>query len=236
MKVHVFQHVPFEDLAGMEPWLLHRGHTITVTRMWTSDVLPDPEMTDCLIVMGGPMGAYDDTKYPWLRAEKLWIEKAIPHGKPILGICLGAQIVASVLGARVFPHTHKEIGWYPVTPTAAGATSPWLQSARGGSFTAFHWHGDTFDLPRGSVHLARTAACENQAFSYGDHVLGLQYHVDSTEESIGKLIANCADDLTEGPYVQTEEQIRKGLAVHLDPLSSCRSHLLRALTAEIEVR
>ena len=181
MKIHVLQHVPSEDLAGMESWLLQRGHRITYTRMWTSDAVPEPDKVDCLIVMGGPMGAYEESTYPWLRTEKRWIERAITAGKPIVGICLGAQVLASVLGARVFPHRHKEIGWHPVVPTTAGLASSWMQFADGGPFMAFHWHGDTFDLPPGAVHLARSEACEHQAFSYGDHVLGLQEHGVPTE-------------------------------------------------------
>jgi GMP synthase (glutamine-hydrolysing) len=206
MRVHWFQHVPFEGLAGIEPWLMSQGHVVTGTELFRGKQVPDTDRFDFLIVMGGPMSVHDESSFRWLRDEKRAIEKAFRAGKPVLGVCLGAQLIADVLGARVYRNRHKEIGWFPVELTDQGVASG-LFAACGRSFQAFHWHGDTFDIPRGALHLARSSACENQAFMYGKHVVGLQFHLDSTRESIRALIANCGDELVPGPYIQSVDEM-----------------------------
>ncbi|HJN09889.1 MAG: hypothetical protein QGG09_04640 [Pirellulaceae bacterium] len=204
MRVHYLQHVPFEGLGSMQRVLLDSGHTITATRLYESGSLPTTEQFDWLIVIGGPMGVYDDDKYSWLVDEKRLIENAIEDDKIVLGICLGAQLIADVLGASVHANGHKEIGWFPVHRTVAAAASA-IGRDFPESVEAFHWHGDTFDLPAGAVHLARSTACENQAFVYRERVLALQYHLETTRESAEALVENCAHELDDGPYIQSAE-------------------------------
>lgn len=203
MRVHYLQHVPFEDLGSMRRVLLESGHSISASRLYAPHSLPSSEQFDWLIVMGGPMGVYDDGEYPWLVPEKRLIEAAIRDHKIVLGVCLGAQLIADVLGASVYANPHKEIGWFPIHRTVATAASS-IGSSFLESIEAFHWHGDTFDLPAGAVHLGRSAACENQAFAFGQRVLALQYHLETTQESAERLIENCAHELDDGgPYVQS---------------------------------
>jgi len=156
---------------------------------------------DWLIVLGGPMSVSDEKKYPWLAAEKRFIEKAIGNAKRVIGICLGAQLIANVLGARVYRNRFKEIGWFPVTLSRHAGNSR-LFSGLPDRFTAFHWHGDTFDLPDGADLLASSEGCTNQAFQYGSRVIGLQYHMETTPKSAGDLIDHCGDEIAEEKYVQ----------------------------------
>ena len=206
MRVHYLQHVPFEGLASMEPALLASGHTLTASRLYESALLPTTDEFDWLIVMGGPMGANDEAEYSWLTDEKRLLERAIASDKIVLGVCLGAQLVAAVLGAPVYANAHKEIGWFPIERGQAAAEST-IVRAFPEAVEAFHWHGDTFDLPAGAVHVARSAACENQAFVYRERVLALQFHLETTRESAKALIENCGHELTDGPYLQSAERI-----------------------------
>jgi GMP synthase-like glutamine amidotransferase len=152
------------------------------------------------------MGIYDENVYPWLAVEKAFLAETVAAGKTIVGVCLGAQLLADVLGARVYRGAHKEIGWFPIVLTPeARSLDPFRSLAA--CQEVFHWHGDTFDLPAGAVHLASSAVCSNQAFLYGGRVLGLQFHVESTPESVRDLVTNCADELVPAPYVQDQERI-----------------------------
>jgi GMP synthase-like glutamine amidotransferase len=206
MKIHYFQHVPFEGLGNIEGWIRTKNYPLSVTRFYAADPLPKIDEMDWLIVMGGPMGTYEEKKYSWLTAEKRFIEASIKAGKKVLGVCLGAQLIASALGEKVYPHIHKEIGWFPLKLTAEGAQSELLRGFPP-ELPAFHWHGDTFSFPRGAERLAETAACRNQAFAYGNHVIGLQFHLDFTRESVQQLIENCSGELVDSCYIQTPEQM-----------------------------
>lgn len=148
------------------------------------------------------MNIYEEEKFPWLAAEKRFIQSAIEGGKVVLGICLGAQLIADVLGGPVGRNAHKEIGWFPVRKTEAAARSR-VCDLLPAELEAFHWHGDTFALPPGAVHVARSAACENQAFIYDERVIGLQFHLETTPESARLLAQHCADELVTGPFIQT---------------------------------
>ena len=204
MRAHYFQHVPFEGLGSIEPWLQSAGYEITQTRYFESVAQPDPEAIDLLVVMGGPMSINDEAEFPWLVAEKQFIRAAIQLGKPILGICLGAQLIASAMGARVYGNPVKEIGWLPIHGTSVDDDAifnfpPLLD--------AFHWHGETFDLPAGAIHLASSAGCVNQAFQLGASVIGLQFHLETTPQLAQNLVAHCRHELVPAPYIQTEAQI-----------------------------
>ncbi len=204
MKVHVLQHVPFEGLGSMETWLSERGANVRYTRFYQSADLPDPRQVDLVIAMGGPMSVNDEREYPWLRHEKAFLAEAIGFGTPVVGICLGAQLIASALGARVFANAHKEIGWFPIEGIGAGADVFRFPPTA----SVFHWHGETFDLPSGAVHLARSEACENQAFQFGRNVVALQFHLETTPATADLLIENCRAELVAGRYIQTEQTLR----------------------------
>ena len=201
LRAHYLQHVPFEGLGSIEPWLRGAGYKVTGTRFYESASLPDLDDVDFLIVMGGPMSVNDEDDFPWLIEEKDFIRRAVEAGKPVLGICLGAQLIAGACGARVYPNRCKEIGWFPVRATGVNdpACFPFPES-----FDAFHWHGETFDLPAGTIRLAESAGCENQAFQWGESTIGLQFHLEITPESVREIIANCRAELVSSEYVQSE--------------------------------
>ncbi|MCF7787941.1 MAG: type 1 glutamine amidotransferase [Prosthecobacter sp.] len=204
MNVHILQHVPFEGIGSMEPWLRMQSANITRTRFFESWTLPDVSSLDLVIAMGGPMSVNDEDELPWLVQEKQFIRAAIQQGVPVLGICLGAQLIASALGARVYAGMQREIGWFDIeaVPHASG-TFAFPKTA-----TVFHWHGETFDLPDGAVHLARSAACEHQAFQIGTNVIGLQFHLETTPESAEAIITHCRDELVSDTFVQSEFTLR----------------------------
>lgn len=206
MRIHYFQHVPFEGLGSIEQWGRANAHHLTATRFYENDPLPDVDHLDWLIVMGGPMGAYDERRYAWLVEEKRFIERAIKRDKVVIGICLGSQLIADVLGAKVYPNQVKEIGWFPIELTDAGKCSP-LFSFLPKKLVVFHWHGDTFDLPPEAIHIARSEACHHQAFVVGQHVIGLQFHLESTPKSVENMIRNCPGELIEDRYVQNSDHI-----------------------------
>jgi GMP synthase (glutamine-hydrolysing) len=209
MKIHCFQHVAFEGLGNIESWIADKGHQLTVTRFFANDPLPRPEDVDGLLIMGGPMGANDEAIHPWMTGEKQFIRLAIGKGIKVLGICLGAQLIASALGAKVFRNEHKEIGWFPVRLTPEGMASPFF-SGFPREFMVFQWHGDTFDLPPGAKHLAENKACKHQAFSYQNHVLALQFHLDVRESDIMDWLKAVGKEPKPRAYVQTAGQMMSG--------------------------
>ncbi|MFA7593604.1 MAG: type 1 glutamine amidotransferase [Thiohalobacteraceae bacterium] len=206
MRIHFLQHVAFEDLASIHDWIGRGGHAVSGTRLYAGEGLPHPDRVDLLIVLGGPMGVYDIDAHPWLTAEKMFLRQVIDAGRRVLGICLGAQLIADVLGARVYRNAQREIGWFPVTRTAAAVHSP-LGTLLPERFDAFHWHGDTFDLPPGAVHLARSAACRHQAYAIDGRILGLQFHLETTPASARALIEHGMDELRDAPGIQTPTQM-----------------------------
>lgn len=201
MKIHYLQHVPFETPASIEQWAFKHQHSLSATRFYAHESLPSVADFDWLVVMGGPMNIYEEAQYPWLIAEKRFIEQAIAANKTVIGICLGSQLIADVLGSQVYPGEYKEIGWFPITLTQEARNSH-LFGSLPPQFTAFHWHGDTFDLPPNATRLAYSEACQNQAFIYNQQVLGLQFHLESTLESVNQIIENCVDELVDDKYIQ----------------------------------
>jgi GMP synthase-like glutamine amidotransferase len=204
MRAHYLQHVPFEGLGSIAPWLDEAGYQVTRTGFFGPAELPDPSSIDFLIVLGGPMSVNDEDRFPWLIAEKQFIRKTIHAGKPVLGICLGAQLIACALGAGVYRNPVKEIGWFPVQGIASDDPSVFQFPE---SIDVFHWHGETFDLPEGAVQLAKSEACLNQAFGFGNSVIGLQFHLETTPRAAQDIVSNCRDELIPAPYIQTEEKI-----------------------------
>jgi GMP synthase (glutamine-hydrolysing) len=233
MKIHYLQHVPFEGLASIESWAMTQNHVLSATRFYNNESLPSVKEIDWLIVMGGPMNIYEDDKYPWLTKEKRFIEQAIKQDKTVVGICLGSQLIADVLGAKVYQGQHKEIGWFPIEMTNEAENSVVFNSLPQ-KLTVFHWHGDTFDLPEGATCLAYSEGCQNQAFIYNEKILGLQFHLESTKDSVRRIIENCADELVEGKYIQKPEEmlLRDG---NFDMINSAMSRILNNLSTSRSV-
>jgi len=200
MIFHCLEHESFETPGLIAEWIKDRSHHLIFTRFYEEDhLLPEPESFDALVIMGGPMSIHDEKDFSWLKKEKQLIAAAIRQKKKLLGICLGSQLIAHVLGARVYPNMEKEIGLLPIY---------WTRDAEqffthlSGSSLVFHWHGDTFDLPPGAKHLACSEGCSNQAFLVEGIALGLQFHLEVTPPMVSEMIAAGADDLVAAPYIQ----------------------------------
>ncbi len=201
MKVHFLRHAPFEGPAKIADWGDERNHGMKSTELWNGGPLPSLADFDLLVVMGGPMSVHDEARYPWLAEEKRLIARSLEAGKRVLGVCLGAQMIADVLGAKVYKNPVKEIGWFPIR-LCRRDTSSAVFDGLPDSFMVFHWHGETFDLPAGAVHLAESYGCKNQAFAFRENALGLQFHLETTRESASELIKNCGGEIGSGPFEQ----------------------------------
>jgi GMP synthase-like glutamine amidotransferase len=202
MNIHVLQHVSFESPGMITNWANARQHTLSYTCLFQDTIVyPDVAAFDILIIMGGPMGVYEEAQWPWMKAEKTFIKEAVVTGKTVLGICLGSQLLAEALGAKVYPHHTKEIGFFPVTINEDVLTQHLPKQ-----WMVFHWHGDTFDLPEGAVLLASSAACTNQAFRRGK-CTGLQFHPEADTALIQQMMHHEKAELVKDVCVQTEEEI-----------------------------
>ncbi|MDR8390716.1 gamma-glutamyl-gamma-aminobutyrate hydrolase family protein [Aliifodinibius sp. S!AR15-10] len=212
VKLYCLQHVPYEGPEMIDPVLEQMGYTLKRIKLYNGDLLPDLKFIDYLIVLGGPMDMENEDRYPWLADEKKLIKAMIDAGKPILGICLGAQLIAHVLGHSVYPAEDHEIGWYPVRLTKAGRQHPATKNW-GENPTVFHWHSNTFDLPKGAIHLASTDLCPNQAFILNENIIGLQFHLEIGHPQVQKMIDNWGRYKESGLNVQSpDEMLRKSKA------------------------
>ena len=225
MRAHYLQHVPFEGLGSIETWLQLMRADVTVTKFFENPTLPDADDLDLLVIMGGPMSVNDEADHPWLAAEKQFIRSAIEKDKAVIGICLGAQLIASAMGAAVYPNNEKEIGWFPVAGEAIDRSGKSFPFPR--ELLVFHWHGETFDLPHGAVRLAASAACKNQAFQLGRRVIGMQFHLETTPGAARDIVHHCRDELRPSRYVQSEAEI-----LGIDPpcystINSCMDKVLQ---------
>lgn len=226
MRAHYLQHVPFEGLGSIESWLLRAGYEITGTQLFASVELPDADDIDLLIILGGPMSVNDEQDHPWLALEQRFIKRVIEKGKPTLGICLGAQLVAKTMGGDVFPNAEKEIGWFPVqaVPSACDRIVQFPDE-----IVVFQWHGETFSLPPGAVLIAKSGACGNQAFQLGNNVIGLQFHLETTPDSAKALVENCGDELVEGRFLQTATEILSAPKEYYTSMNGLMVDLLTSL-------
>ena len=203
--VLAIRHVAFEDLGSFAPVLAERGYTVRYLEAGYDDLTGvDPLADDLLVVLGGPIGAYEEDAYPFICDELRLLKARLNADRPTLGLCLGCQMIARALGARVYPGGQKEIGWKPLILTEAGRNSALAAFTDGAP--VLHWHGDTFDLPEGAERLASTDIYSNQAFTWGRHTLALQFHIEATTRGlerwfighaceIGQVLDLCVPDL-----------------------------------------
>ena len=226
MRAHYLQHVPFEGLGSIESWLQNTGYEISSTQFFNTGVLPDIEEFDFLIVMGGPMSVNDEAEHPWLVTEKKFIRRTIEAGKPVLGICLGAQLIANALAGKVFSNLEKEIGWFPVEAVESESASVFRFPKE---TEVFHWHGETFNLPKGAVQIAKSKGCKNQALQISNNVIGLQFHLETTPHSAQAIVENCRDELVEGEYIQSEAEILSVSAERYSSINKVMGSVLKYL-------
>ncbi len=199
--------MPVEGPGTVVDWAAARGFSLHPIKSYRSDCrFPDIADFDLLVVLGGPMSVHDESIYPWLVPEKRFLEQVLKARKKIFGICLGAQLIASLLGGQVRKNHERELGWFPIELLAEAAHCPslnWLPN----HLQVFHWHGETFDIPPKCKNLARSEACQNQIFSFDDHVLGLQCHFEVTLDGIKAMHDSCPADFAPGKFVQSLQNI-----------------------------
>ena len=212
MRLRCLQHVPFEGPEEIAHWARERGHSLGITRLFRDEPLPTIEEFDWLIVMGGPMSVHDERLYPWLTDEKSLITHCLQERRFILGVCMGSQLLAECLGAPVYRNAVKEVGWLPVLLHAEVAAGSLLEGLSA-ELTVLHWHGETYDLPRGCLHLAESEGCVVPAFEH-PMALGLQFHFETTRNGLRQLVLHCREDMGMGTYEQSVDVILSGETTH----------------------
>lgn len=227
MKVLVFQHEPNEGIGNMASWMASHEAELTYVKLFEPNpAFPPVKEFDLVIVLGGLMSVNDEDDYAWLKTEKSCLAEVLENGTPLLGLCLGAQMIANVLGADVVQGEHQEIGWYPVDNVSKG---------QGVQITlpkpVFHWHGETFKLPDGAVRLMSSQACENQAFQMGEKVVGLQYHLEVIPDTIEHWLHDVDGKLPKGPYIQSVEELQKTPAAFYEDSQKAMERLLDYLVS-----
>jgi len=204
----VLQHIDCEDLGTIEQAMIHRGISYRYVRLFDGDPLPeDIKNYSGLIILGGPMNVYEEDVYPYLKGEDILIKEAIKRRIPVLGICLGGQLIAKATGAKVNKGTKKEIGWYDLLLTPGGKADKVFKNFPE-RLTVFQWHGDTFDIPSDATHLAGSVLFPNQAFRIGDNIYGLQFHLEVTQKMISRWINEYKDELSSLDYIDPEKIIK----------------------------
>lgn len=227
------QHARFEGPAAIQSWLADNDHTLTTTKLFHGDLLPSMDDFDILIVMGGPMGVDDVAQYPWLLAEREFIRQCISEGKTMLGICLGAQLIARACGAKVVKNRYREIGWFEVAFDDENLPEM-LQGVFPAKAEVFHWHGDTFEIPEGACHFAASEACRNQGFILNNRVVGLQFHIETTPDSAASLVQNCGNELDGSTYVQSASELLADSARFIK-INQLLSAILKNMTSTLAV-
>lgn len=223
METYIFQHVAFEGPGAILPYLESKGYHVHLVKLYAGDSVPSSLDVDFAVLMGGPMSALEEDKYPFMVEEKQLCRELFAADKPVLGVCLGAQIMANAFFAPIRQNPEKEIGFYPVT------------FENGFTVNAFHWHGETFDIPEYAESIAYSEACRNQGFKIG-RSLGLQFHLETTAESLNSLLENCAEELeaalsAKAKYVQSKSQILETAKTALPELNAAMTELLDAMLA-----
>ena len=204
----VLQHIDCEDLGTIEQAMIHRGISYRYVRLFDGDPLPeDIKNYSGLIILGGPMNVYEEDVYPYLKGEDILIKEAIKRRIPVLGICLGGQLIAKATGAKVNKGAKKEIGWYDLLLTPGGKADKVFKNFPE-RLTVFQWHGDTFDIPSDATHLAGSVLFPNQAFRIGDNIYGLQFHLEVTQKMISRWINEYKDELSSLDYIDPEKIIK----------------------------
>lgn len=224
------RHVMFEDAGLIGPVLAARGIGLDYVEAPASDLTQlDVLAPDLLVILGGPIGVYEEEDYPWLKQETALIRARLDARKPTLGICLGAQLMARALGARVYPGPAKEIGWAPVTLTDEGRVSP-LSHLEHENVFVLHWHGDTFDLPQGAVRLAFTQVTPNQAFAIGRHALALQFHLEAVGRDLERWFVGHTVEINATPGTSVQK-LRADTERHSPALARAGRRVLEAWLA-----
>jgi len=230
VNIHYLQHADVEGPGQIGVWAAACGHKLTGTHLYRGEAPPDLASVDFLVILGGGMNVYQHRDYPWLVREKEFIGNFIGRGKPVLGVCLGAQLIADVLGGKVYQNPEIEIGWYPIRILDAVREHPFFTHLPA-EFTVMHWHGDTFDLPPGATLLASSDACKHQAYICEGNVIGVQFHIELRPEEVRAYVEGETAPLPEGKYVQSFEQILAGDR-HMTTTHRLLCELLDALAAE----
>ncbi len=239
LRVHYFQHIKNEGYGSPEPYLRQQGAVITHTAFYalapgeTASVLPTIEEVDLLIVMGGSMSVNDEAIYPWLVQEKAWIKTFIDQDKPVIGLCLGGQLIANSFGATVRKNEVQELGWWPIYAVAADPMM--YQDAQQfpvfdfpEQVTVLSWHGETFELPEGAVLLAQNDACARQAYQFKHNVIGFQCHPESTPHTL-QLYLEDKDEITEytGQYIQSAAHLKQTTAQQFEPANQLLNRAIK---------
>jgi GMP synthase-like glutamine amidotransferase len=216
LRIHCLMHVNFEGPGVIADWASRHRHIMTYTRFYEGESLPGGGDVDMLVIMGGPMDVIDEGATPWLAEEINWIGEYLETDRPVLGICLGAQLIARALGADVYPGKEKEIGWHNLQFLSAAGTFriwPTLPSV----CKVFHWHGDTFSVPEGATLIACSKATPHQGFIYREKVVALQFHLEMTPSGVSELVEYGRHELAEeGPSIQSEKEILKEKSSYAD--------------------
>ncbi len=200
----VIRHIAFEDLGTLQIALERKGYAINYLEAGIDNLTDIAPSEDMLIILGGPIGAYDEQDYPFIVNEIALLQQRLKADLPTLGICLGAQLMARALGARVYPGGKKEIGWSNIVLSEAGRSSP-LVNLDVENTPVLHWHGDTFDLPQGATRLASSSLYENQAFSWGKASMGLQFHPEVTQTGLERWFIGHACEINSTPGISVEQ-------------------------------
>jgi GMP synthase (glutamine-hydrolysing) len=206
MRIHCIIHAPFEMPGAVATWVLKKGYSLTFTHTYNGEKLPAVSAFDFLVIMGGPQSPLELNKFPYIANEIILTKQAIQANKPVIGFCLGAQIIGESLGATTQKSPHKEIGQYPIMLTKAAEQDPVFKTMST-TFDVIHWHNDMPGIPPNAVLLAYSEGCPQQAFRYGDRVYGLQFHMEMTQELVEGMIKHCPEDLQAGQYIRSEQEL-----------------------------